>query len=132
MHKKIKNLSLKRIKYFLENKVEFYKWHKTYLDWLKNELIEAQEEIKDNNSVYLEDELWDVFWDYICLLHCLQNEWKISSVEKVLERCYKKYIERIWKDWIWNWIWEDIKKIQKEELRIEHNNLYKNDKKNKL
>ena len=50
---------------------DFYKWYKTYLKWLYDELDEAKAEIKKDNSVYLEDELWDVFWDYISLLNSL-------------------------------------------------------------
>lgn len=127
MHKKIKELSEKRIKYLIEKQIPFYKWNKTYLDWIREELEEVQEEIKEENSVYLEDELGDVFWDYLCLLHSLENEWKISSVEKVFERCYKKFGERVGYNWDWWNNWQEIKDKQKLELRLEHNKLYKND-----
>lgn len=128
MHKKIKELSARRIKFLIENKIDFYKWHKTYLDWLRDELKEAEDEIMDNNSVHLEDELWDVFWDYLCLLHSLEDEWKITSVEKVFERCYKKFSGRISDEWKNRGDWGEIKNIQKQELKIEHNRLYNNDK----
>ena len=127
MHNKIKELSLKRIKYFTEKEIPFYKWHQTFLNWLKEEIAEVENEIKSNNLVYLEDELWDIFWNYICLLYSFENEWKISSVENVLNRCYKKFSERIWKEWNNNWDWENIKKAQKEKLKMEHNKLYNND-----
>ena len=124
MHQKIKQLSENRIKYFIENPEPFYKWYKTYFDAVKDEFEEVEEQLKDNNSVYLEDELWDVFWDYMCLLYSLKSEWKITSVEKVFERAYKKLSERIWNNWKNNWDWQEIKKKQKEELKLEHNKIY--------
>lgn len=127
MYKKIKELSAKRIKYLIEKQIPFYEWNKTYLKWLREELKEVEEEIKENNSVYLEDELWDVFWDYLCFLHSLENEWKITSVDKVFERCYKKFGERVWFDWNWWHNWQEIKDKQKQELSLEHNKLYHND-----
>jgi len=130
MHKKIKDLSCKRIKYLIESKIPFYKWHQTYLQGIKDEIEEAENEIKPNNSVYLEDELWDVFWDYLCLLHGLESEWKITWVEKVFERCYEKFIWRVWEKANWGHNWEEIKKEQKIKRKKEHNKLYKNDKKN--
>ncbi|MFK7780032.1 MAG: MazG nucleotide pyrophosphohydrolase domain-containing protein [Candidatus Gracilibacteria bacterium] len=132
MHKKIKSLSAKRIKFFVESKIPFYKGHQTFLDGLKEEIQEAEEEIKNNNSVHLEDELGDVFWDYICLLHALENEGKISSIDNVLERCYKKFSGRILENGAGNGDWNEVKNKQKEELKIEHNRLYNNDEKIKL
>ncbi|MDR1944995.1 MAG: hypothetical protein LBQ59_02680 [Candidatus Peribacteria bacterium] len=38
------------------------------------EVEEAKDQYKDNNSVYLEDELGDIFWDFFCLTYSLQNE----------------------------------------------------------
>lgn len=128
MHTKIKELSSKRIKYLIEKQIPFYEWNKTYLKWLREELEEVEKEIKENNSVYLEDELWDVFWDYLCLLHSLENEWKITSIDKVLERCYKKFGERVGYDWDWWYNWQEVKDKQKQELKLEHNKLYNNDK----
>lgn len=84
------------------------------------EIQEAKAEVKENNSVYLEDELWDIFWDYLCLIETLKNEGKITNLEKVFERCYKKFSERIdektWK----NRDWQEVKKLQKEKLKKEH------------
>lgn len=124
MYNKVKELSNKRIKYFIKNKIPFYKWNQTYIDWIKDELQEVEDEIKENNSVYLEDELWDLFWDYLCLLHSLENEWKISSVEKVFERSYEKFSERIWVNWTEWQNWDKIKKAQKQKREKEHNKLF--------
>jgi len=127
---KIKDLAKSRIEEFIETKNPWYKWSKTYIEWIDDEWEEVQEEIKENNSVYLEDELWDLFWDYMCLLNSLEKEWKISSVDKVFERSYKKFSERIsavresipWQ----GWIWDKIKQKQKKENKEEHDKLYIN------
>ena len=124
---KINSLSEKRVDYLAKyDDKDFYKWSETYFEQIPLELQETLEEYRENNSVYLEDELWDVLWDYFCLLYSLKQEWKITSITKVLQRCYKKYSERInEKTWKNNWIWNEVKKIQKEELKKEHNLIYK-------
>ena len=125
--KKIFELSKKRINFLhnVDNKW-WYFWHKTYIEWLKEELEEVKQEIKESNSVYLEDELWDIFWDYICLLHSLEEE-KMINRDKVFERCYKKYIERLWTSAEFKQVnWQETKKKQKEELKKEHDLMYNN------
>jgi len=121
---KIKELAKSRIQEFIDTKNVWYKWKETYIDWIDDEWQEAKDEIKPNNSVYLEDELWDVFWNYMCLLNSLEQEWFISSQEKVFERCYKKFSERIWAvrksiPWQDN-IWKQIKEKQNKEKAEEH------------
>lgn len=116
MFEKLKNHSKARIDYYHDRKEEyddFYKWYITYLNWLYDELEEVKDEIKKDNQVYLEDELWDILWDYLCMLHSMEKEGYISGVDKVLERSYKKYFERIWEDWKNRWAWKDIKEKQK-------------------
>ena len=93
-------------------------------DWLIDEINEAKEEYNNKKQVYLEDELWDIFWDYMCLLQSLEQEKMINS-KKVFERCYKKFSERLWADWD-GVSWQEIKKKQKEELKTEHNLKYNN------
>lgn len=125
---KILKLSESRIKDLEKHNENWYEWNKTYISWLKDELEEVITELKHNNSVYLEDELWDIFWTYICLLNSLKEEWYITSVEKVFNRCNKKFSERIeWVRWEKNytwwlrwWIWAKVKAKQKEELLKEH------------
>ena len=126
LFEKINDLSKKRINYLHNiNNRGFYKWAQTYFDWVLDEIQEVKDEYRENNSVYLEDELWDVFWDYMCLLHSLEQEKKID-MEKVFERCYKKFSERIWVNWDWNWNnWQEVKQAQKQELLQEHNLKYK-------
>jgi len=124
---KINKLSEKRIDFYTNNNDKgFYKWSETYFKQISEELQEALEENKINNSVYLEDELWDVLWCYLCLLNSLKSEWKIKSVEKVFERSYKKFTWRLNEEtWENNWIWNEVKKIQKEELKRENDLIYK-------
>jgi hypothetical protein len=74
--------------------------------------------------VYLENELGDVFWDYICLLNSLKVEWKIDSIDSVLKRSYDKFSERSWVDGRGMIPWDEIKKTQKLKLEKEHNNMY--------
>jgi len=88
-----------------------------YKKWLIWEIEEAFDEIKEDNSVYLEDELWDIFWTYITLLQWLKKRWYIESVEKVFERSYKKFAWRM--DYVikndYPNSWKEIKDIQKIE-----------------
>ena len=57
-------------------------------------------------------------------MHALESEGKITSVEKVFERCWKKFSERVnIKDGSDNWDWEEVKKKQKEKLKKEAENI---------
>jgi len=90
--------------------------HIPYLKWIFDEIQEVNNEIKKNNAVYLEDELWDVFYDYINLLYLLEKDWYIFSIESVLDRIRKKFSERVWNP-------EQrhiIKQKQKKEMQEEH------------
>ncbi|MDR2416184.1 MAG: nucleotide pyrophosphohydrolase [Candidatus Peribacteria bacterium] len=88
-------LSKARIESFLQKSDSRYEGSSTYFRELRKEVDEALAENTENNSVYLEDELGDIFWDYIMLLNALTSEGKITSVENVFERCYQKFSERI-------------------------------------
>jgi NTP pyrophosphatase (non-canonical NTP hydrolase) len=98
-----------------------------YLDGLKDEVEEVAVEIKEDNAVYLEDELSDIAWDYACVLASLEQKGLIDSAEAVLAHGLKKYQERspafleTTEDH-----WESVKKIQKEELKKRHEELYGN------
>ena len=126
MFEKLKALSEKRIKYFIKNPNSFYNWYDTYFKNIHLELEEVEKELKKDNSVYLEDELWDVLWDYLCLLNSLKEKWYITSIDKIIERSYNKFVWRIWENADCKWLksWDEIKKIQKEELKDEHKNLH--------
>ena len=97
-----------------------------YKKWLVWEIEEAFDEIKKDNSVYLEDELWDIFWTYITLLQWLKKRWYITSVEKVFDRSYNKFNWRL--DYVikndYPNSWKEIKDIQKIERKKEHNEKY--------
>ncbi len=116
-------LSSWKIDYEIEKKSWWYNWPHVYLDAIVKEVLEVEEEFKKNNSVYLEDELWDIFWDFLCLLHWLEKDWMIDDVKNVFYRCYEKYDLRL--SWIKEWKnWDDIKKIQKKKLLEEHKKKY--------
>lgn len=88
--------------------------HEIYIPGIKNEIDEVIPEIRKENSVYLEDELWDIFWTYINLLYCLEQEWYISK-ENVFERAFQKYSQRT--SGLENGIlWDEIKKLQKRKI----------------
>ncbi len=130
MYEKLKKLAENRAKHFHENEDPsgWYKGSETYFHELPQEIWEAFDENKQNNSVYLEDELWDVFWDYLMLLNTLKLEWKIESVDNVIKRAYNKFSERVWKDGkvdIWTqWEWNKIKRGQKVKRQKEHEDKY--------
>lgn len=114
-----------KVKNTIDQKQAWYNWPITYLKWLEDELVEVTNEIKENNSVYLEDELWDILWNYLNLLEWLKIEWKIESIEKVIQRAENKYINRInainnQEDNKRGMSWKEIKEKQKEELKREH------------
>ena len=108
----------------------WYEWSITYFENIKWELSEVEDEFKDDNTIHLEDELWDILWTYMLLLEWLEKEWKITSLEAVFARAEKKYRQRVdaikiqatdeWK----SQAWKDIKKIQKAELKREHDEKY--------
>ena len=106
-----------------ENRIyEQYVDSKTYLDDLISEVEEVKYENKLHNSIYLEDELWDILWDYLNIVYFFEREWKIDA-KKIASRCLKKYSERT--DWLEKWILRgEVKKWQKAELAREHKEKY--------
>ncbi|CAH6919864.1 MazG domain-containing protein [Vibrio chagasii] len=89
----------------------------TYLEAMYAELKEVETEIESEKKCYLEDELGDILWVYLCMLYHMENEGKID-VQSVFARAEQKYTERV------NGIesgmsWEVIKTIQKERLAQE-------------
>ena len=122
-----------KFKHLQDNKEKYTDWinnkkwytHEIYLDWLLNEIDEVKKEIRKNNSVYLEDELWDVLWDYLNLIYFLEHDWYIEH-KRVFNRCVEKFSERL--QWIKAWITRsEIKEKQKSKLKIRHNKKYNND-----
>ncbi|PID87696.1 nucleotide pyrophosphohydrolase [Candidatus Gracilibacteria bacterium] len=125
-----KLLEIVKEKNKIDQNQEWYTGAKIYLDGLKDEVIEVEEELKENNSVYLEDELGDILWDLLNLIEGLKKEGKIGGLEDVLKRAEKKYYERISGIDKVNGLkkkskWSEIKKKQKQELKEEHEKKYK-------
>jgi len=114
-------LAVVRRKNLIDKTIEWSGGSSTYLNELKNEIIEVEEELPLNRTCYLEDELADVLWDYLNVLKCLEEEKGISTCS-VFKRAYLKYNERITA--IENNIsWEDIKSTQKNKLSMEYESL---------
>jgi len=110
----LKIIEIAKLKLEIDKKENWSKGSSTYLEEIKKELIEVEDELKLGKQIYIEDELGDVLWDYLNLLINLESENKIK-VENVFERSRKKYFERI--NGINNGIsWNEIKTKQKLEL----------------
>ncbi len=101
-----------------------------YLKEIINEIGEVKVEIRDDNVIYLEDELGDVFWDYLMILKFLEKEKKTRSVKEVFAHAIEKYKE-IYQIFETDNIddtdrmWLEIKNKQKKELKERHKELYK-------
>lgn len=122
---------LEEYRLLVEQKIAFHKenrpeWNNSamYFEGLSNEIEEIKVELKKDNHVYLEDELGDILWDYMNMLHHLEQEWLISSVEHVFERSIKKYTERV-DGQISRRSRKEIKAEQKLALQEEHMQSYK-------
>ena len=92
----------------------------TYFNALFDEIKEVKEELSSGKQCFLEDELGDMLWVYLCFVHNLEVEGKVS-MSKVFERSLLKYSERV------NGInnggcWNEIKKKQKIALEFEQSN----------
>ncbi len=96
-----------------------------YLRGLQDEVAEVTAEIIPSNSVYLEDELSDIAWDYACVLAQLEQAGYIESAEGVIAHGLAKYTERApafleaSED-----MWEEVKATQKEKLKQKHEEKY--------
>jgi len=117
-------------KYLLQKDMN-YDLLQMYLQGLQDELHEVKNEIRENNQVYLEDELGDILWDYMNILHVLEDKGLIADVESVLTRSMQKYKERV--DVILQSdrdisqqkkAWDTVKEKQKQDLKQEHDALY--------
>jgi len=96
------------------------------LDAIVKEAQEVKEEIKPNNSPYLEDELGDILWGWIALVEKLKRQGFVGTHEDIFRRMLKKYQERIepldgtMRDYD---TWKEVKERQKQSLEDEKNEL---------
>ncbi len=98
-----------------------------YLAGLKDEVEEVREEIKEQNRVFLEDELSDIAWDYACVLAQLEHVGYIESAEAVIAHGFDKYSERAPAFLeASEEMWDTIKAKQKRELKQRHEAQYGN------
>ena len=89
-----KLMALSELKLKRDLKGTWSKGSSTYFSALFDELDEVSEELHSDRKCYLEDELGDVLWDYLCLLKHLENEKKVD-INSLLQRADKKYNRRI-------------------------------------
>ena len=95
----------------------------TYVDLMKQEIEEMHSELKKDNTIYLEEELGDIFWDYLNLIHILKEKGYIESYTNIFKASRKKFKARIHGDLKW-FSWQDIKKKQKQENKKKHTEKY--------
>ncbi len=95
-------------------------------EWIINEILseikEVKEEIRPNNTPYLEDELGDILWGWLVLVQKLQSKGLVTSHKAIIQRALKKYSERINSltgDSSDNKRWQEVKKQQQEALKRE-------------
>ena len=124
-----KVLDLAKNRKSFDKKNPFYVNPEKYLERLYNEIDEVKDELKEKNSVFLEDEIWDCFWILFCLSQVLEKEWKIKSLENIFKRIEKKYKQRLVAVFSGDFenkdkCWQEAKKKQKKELILEHEKLY--------
>jgi len=96
-------------------------------DWMigciLSEVDEVKAEIKEGNSVHLEDELGDILWTLHIICAKLENDGLIVSTENIYKRALQKYNERILplkgnqND---HRIWQEVKAKQKAQLESEN------------
>lgn len=98
-------------------KDSWFKGSSTYLDALVEEISEVKEELVSGRQCFLEDELGDLLWDFVCLIEHLELEGKVDK-ERVFQRSVDKYAERVTNRSPGE-TWDDVKLRQKLELKKE-------------
>lgn len=101
---------------------DFIKNPSIYIENIKDEVDEAKEQMIPDNKRKLEDEIWDVLWTTLFTIKLLEKEWKINSLENVINLTEEKFKERI--DALDNAkdlsefpsAWKEVKKKQKARL----------------
>jgi len=116
-----KLMALSDLKLKRDLKGTWSKGSSTYFEALFDELDEVKEELNSDKQCYLEDELGDVLWDYLCLLKHLENEKRID-ISTLLQRTNKKYARRV-TGIINGEAWDAIKSEQKHCLENEQKEL---------
>lgn len=98
---------------------------KRYLNGLSDEVEEVFVEVKENNAVFLADELSDIAWNYAVVLALLEYRGLIPSVEIVLAHAHTKYVERAPAFLeASSELWDEVKKMQKATLEKKHQEQY--------
>ncbi len=106
----------------VERKYQFDQQHKwggahRYLDDIKKEVDEVEEELPRERWCFLEDELADILWNYLNAMNALQHQNKIT-IESVFARAYRKYEQRV-SAIEGDESWQAVKQRQKQQLQQE-------------
>jgi len=112
-----------------KHKIDIKRGDKKYLnlEWALDEIIsevqEVKDEIKPNNTPYLEDELGDILWGWFMAVEKLKDKGYVRGHKEIFTRTLQKYKERIEplvgflpED---KKIWQEVKTKQKRALEIE-------------
>ncbi len=110
-------LALARRKAVIDQSGTWSKGAVTYLEAIREELIEVEQEIPQQRTCYLEDELADILWNYLNSLVALEGEAGIDT-SSVLRRACAKYQERV-ESIESGESWQEIKARQKRVLAQE-------------
>jgi len=110
-------IEIVKLKILRDQKGTWSKGSQTYLDALFDEIEEVKNELSSGRQCFLEDELGDILWVYLCFIHNLEVEGKIA-MNSVFKRSINKYKERV--NGINNGVpWNEIKEKQKTALAKE-------------
>jgi len=103
------------------------------INWALSEIAvevqEVKEELKPNNTPFIEDELSDILWGLFMAIEKLKEAGYVTSHEAVIKRALNKYEQRvlslIGESKADKEIWARVKKEQKEALFREKQELLK-------
>ena len=96
-----------------------------YTDALRGEIDEVLNEVREENEVYLADELSDIAWVYANILALLENRGLLTDAASVTDHGWQKYTERTPAFLeASSELWGQIKAKQKAALAEKHKNKY--------
>lgn len=81
---KLLNLSREKLEKGIE--ISTYEHIRFHFNRVVCESSEVRKHFKENNVIFLEDELTDIFWDYRLLLRLMEKGGYIRSMDNVFSR----------------------------------------------
>jgi len=113
----------------IKNKIDIKRGDSKYMniEWMLNQIVEevneVKNEVKENNHIYLDDELADILWAWLMLVEKTHFKGLSSDINTIVDKAFSKYSQRVLplkgtqED---KTIWKNIKSIQKRRLEEEH------------